>query len=456
MRFKEFKPLNCVLGVFGKTWSSFERQRVSAVIPAFNESKNISNVIKALKTTNGVDEILVVDDGSTDGTAETARRLGARVVRHKQNLGKGAAIKTGIKNARNDVLVFLDADLENMTSKKIFLLAEPVVSEEASFSKATFKRGEGGRVTELAAKPLLEYLFPGFSLSEPLSGQFCATKRLLKRLEIADDWGVDIALVLDVLEQGEKIVEVNIGSLKHKHRPLSSLAITSRQVIKTILQRAGFFAKKHKLIVLDFDKTLVSASSIGVISRKLGFRKGLDELRKQFYAGKITERQLTQHIARLLKGKDERQLTRSAEEIPKNPYAVETLTYLKRMGYKLVVVSYAFKRVITSVFPQGFFDEIISPRLHDKNGVFTGRCSIPFSRVDAGKNVFSKGAALKFLMQKHSLKKEEVIAVGDSSQDMEMFEKAGLSVCINPSSKKVEESASVRLNSLAELIVLAS
>jgi len=456
MRFKEFKPIKSVLKVFGKAWGDMELAPVSAIIPAFNESKTIASVIEALKKTRSVSEIIVVDDGSTDATAAIARKAGARVVRHAKNLGKGHAIKTGVRRAKNDVLLFVDGDLENISPSKLFPLIEPVALGQAPFAKATFKRGEGGRVTELAAKPLLGYLFPGFSLSEPLSGQFCATRELLERLDISNDWGVDIALVLDALEGGEKIVEVNIGSLKHKHRSLSSLAVTSRHVIKTILQRAGFFANKHKLIVLDFDKTLAAESSISFVSRKLGFERSLERERKKFYSGRITERQLTQKIAFFLKGKTPRQLAAASSELPKTPYAVETLTYLKRMGYTLAVVSYAFKQVITAVFPQGFFDAVFSPDLTEKNGVFTGECKVPFPNAASRNHVFSKGAAFRFLLNKYGVRKEESIAVGDSTQDLEMFEHAGLSICINPSTREVERSASVQLNSLAELIVLAS
>jgi len=83
---------------------------VSVVIPAYNEEEGIASVVAAVLAGGAWREVLVVDDGSTDRTAERASAAGARVVRHPYNKGNGAAVKTGVREARGDVVLFMDAD----------------------------------------------------------------------------------------------------------------------------------------------------------------------------------------------------------------------------------------------------------------------------------------------------------------------------------------------------------
>lgn len=100
---------------------------VAAVIPAFDEEKTIGGVIAAVRAADLVGEIIVVDDGSKDGTAEAARRAGARVVSHARNLGKGSALETGVRAAEADILLFTDADLIGFTPEHVAALVTPVL-----------------------------------------------------------------------------------------------------------------------------------------------------------------------------------------------------------------------------------------------------------------------------------------------------------------------------------------
>ncbi|HII39162.1 TPA: glycosyltransferase, partial [Candidatus Micrarchaeota archaeon] len=257
----------------------FLGERVSVVVPCFNECATVGHVVAIAKSSPLVDEVIVVDDGSSDDSSAVAKDAGARVVRHSRNKGKGAAILSGARAARNSVLVFVDADFVNLGSEAIESLALPVLEREAELCKASFDRS-GGRVTELTAKPLLEFLFPEVSLQQPLSGQFAVRKKLLKQLDVSNDWGIDIGILLDSIKRGERVIEVNIGRVEHKHRSLSEVAATSREVTKTILEKAGFLAKKHKLVLFDFDRTLVAGSSIEALAEGLGFTSRLEAARK--------------------------------------------------------------------------------------------------------------------------------------------------------------------------------
>ena len=92
---------------------------VSVVIPAFNEEKTVAEVVEAARNSDMVTEVIVVDDGSTDSTAEVAENAGAKVIRHTSNRGKGAALRTGFKHSKGEIVAFVDADLKNMTTEKL-------------------------------------------------------------------------------------------------------------------------------------------------------------------------------------------------------------------------------------------------------------------------------------------------------------------------------------------------
>jgi len=107
--------------------------KLSIIIPVFNEEKTISELIKAVvdvKIPHVEKEIIVVDDGSTDGTISKIPTAGIKFIKHDKNQGKGAAVKTGIDNATGDYIIIQDADLE-YNPKQIELLTEPVLSNKA-------------------------------------------------------------------------------------------------------------------------------------------------------------------------------------------------------------------------------------------------------------------------------------------------------------------------------------
>ena len=157
-----------------------EKNKVSVIIPAFNEEETVGSVVEVTKKLSYVDEVIVVDDGSKDKTVEEAEKAGAIVISHETNQGKGSAIKTGVKNATGDILAFIDADISNLNTKKIDLMIKPILEGKAEITKTKFSR-ESGRVTELTAKPLLGFFFPELNLEQPLSGQFAGKRSALNK-----------------------------------------------------------------------------------------------------------------------------------------------------------------------------------------------------------------------------------------------------------------------------------
>jgi glycosyltransferase involved in cell wall biosynthesis len=114
---------------------------VSAIIPAYNESETVGRVIDALKQAAHITEIIVVDDGSEDATAVEARRHGARVVKLDVNSGKGAAMTAGAKQAKEEILLFLDADLEGLTASHVEALITPLMTGSKDMTVGVFKKG---------------------------------------------------------------------------------------------------------------------------------------------------------------------------------------------------------------------------------------------------------------------------------------------------------------------------
>lgn len=222
-------------------------QKVAVILPAYNEEENVGAVIKVIKKVKYVDDIIVVDDGSSDRTGEVAKSLGATVITHDKNKGKGEAIKTGYNFTDADIIAFIDADISNLTKHKVDAIIRPILEGKTEITKTKFARASG-RVTELTAKPLLNFFFPEISFEQPLSGQFAAKKSALKKINFEPDYGVDVGIVLDADVHGISIEEVDIGEIEHDMSPLSDLHMMANEVVRTIMDRAN---KYGRLIMID-------------------------------------------------------------------------------------------------------------------------------------------------------------------------------------------------------------
>ena len=217
--------------------------KVSVVIPAYNEEKYIAKVITMVKKTKIAEEIIVVDNNSSDNTSAIAKENGAKVIFCKRQ-GKGYAMETGIKKATGDIIMFLDGDICNYKVGFLRSLIKPIINNEADFVKGTFSRS-GGRVTELVARPLLELTFPKLSrFSQPLSGIIAGKKELFKSITLDKNYGVDVGILIDVYNAKARITEVNIGKIKNYSQDWHSLIDMSKQVTKSILSRTKIKIKE--------------------------------------------------------------------------------------------------------------------------------------------------------------------------------------------------------------------
>jgi len=124
--------------------------RVAAIVPALNEEANVGNVLKVLLESKDLDEVILVDDGSRDKTAEIGERLGAKVIRlpKKGGSGKGNAMKEGVKNTNADIIVFFDADLKNLSQEHVSLLVKPLLNKKAVMCVGIRERRGWGKISE--------------------------------------------------------------------------------------------------------------------------------------------------------------------------------------------------------------------------------------------------------------------------------------------------------------------
>jgi Glycosyl transferase family 2 len=201
---------------------------LAVVIPARNESDRISATVTAAAQIRGVDLIVVVDDGSADGTGAAAAAAGAIVARHARNRGKAAAMETGAEAIRvieaeraaagsetgsaPRYLLFLDADLAG-TADQAGPLAEPVRAGQADMTIAVFsarvRQGGHGLVIGLAGAGIERVT--GWRPAEPLNGQRCLTRAAFEAARpLATGWGAETGLTIDLLRQGMRIAEVQV------------------------------------------------------------------------------------------------------------------------------------------------------------------------------------------------------------------------------------------------------
>lgn len=432
-------------------FKGFSAHSVTVIIPAYNESKRIKKVINVVKKAK-VNDIIVVDDGSEDNTYNIAKSCGVDVIRHEYNRGKGAAIKTGIENANGNILLFLDADLTNITPKKIDSIINPIIKDEADFVKTSFTL-KRGRVTELVVKPLLKVMQPSINFKQPISGQFALKKELVRYIDIDDRWGVDIQILLQLVKKEVRICEVDLGFLKHKKQPLKSKINMSEEVIRAVLSETGVIAKKHKLIIFDLDNTLIRERSIDIIAKKIGFYPELMGLREKLNKNLIKDYNITLKLAKILKGKTKDDFERICEKLTIEKNALKVIDRLNKRRYKLAIVSVAFSPIVEYFAKKLGITDIVCPTLiANKYGTYTGKV-IPKKSTNPKccDKIICKSDAAKGLMKKYNLKPEECIAVGDGKSDECLFSACGLSLVYRPKAPI----SGIKISDLSEILIYA-
>lgn len=176
---------------------------VSAIVPAYNEAERIDKVIQALYI-DAIEEIIVVDDGSTDGTGQVAESLGVSLVRLPENRGKARALDLGVEAAENEILIFLDADLVGLKSHHVKDMIDEYGKSEADIILGVFHNGRLN--TDISQK-----------LNPHLSGQRVVSKEIFSHLDRSQikEFGVEIAMTKLALKKGLKMKKVKLEGVTH-------------------------------------------------------------------------------------------------------------------------------------------------------------------------------------------------------------------------------------------------
>lgn len=215
--------------------------RVDVIIPAYNERERIESTVNAVRNLEHVEKIIVVDDASGDGTADIVEKLDVTLVRMKQNGGKGKAIREGLKLVESEAVALLDGDLGSSASELSKLIA-PVVDGDADFTIAKFgkakKKGGFGMVKQLAKKGV--YFYTKQEIDTTLSGQRVYRREVIDSISyIPDRFGIEVAMTVEALRQGYKLVEVEVD-MTHAEtgRDISGFLHRGRQfwdILKTLM-----------------------------------------------------------------------------------------------------------------------------------------------------------------------------------------------------------------------------
>jgi len=269
---------------------------VSVVLPALNEEPTVGAIVEVIRRAFVediplVDELVVIDSGSTDRTAAVAADAGARVVpvdailpAHGHVPGKGEALWKSLFVTDGDLLVFLDSDVQAFDPCFVVGLLGPLISDpDVGYVKGLYDRPVattegllatgGGRVTELTARPLLGALWPHLSgFVQPLSGEYAGRRRLLERVPFVSHYGVELGLLIDLAELAgvDALAQVDLGTRRHRHQTDAALGRMAGQILQTALARCpSLQVPGDELVqfVRDGDDVEAVAWDVGVVER---------------------------------------------------------------------------------------------------------------------------------------------------------------------------------------------
>src|SRR3954470_20553236 len=249
---------------------------VSVVLPALNEEETVGDIVSVIRhdlmqQVPLVDEIVVVDSGSTARPSEVAAAAGARVV-HRDDIlpripavpGKGEVLWRSLLATSGDIVCFIDADLKEFSSDFVSGIVGPLLTDpEVDLVKGMYDRplggaaGQGGRVTELMARPLLNMHWPQLAgFVQPLGGEYAARRSLLEQLPFPVGYGVELGMLVDALHLVglDALAQVDVGVRKHRHQDGQALGRMAAQIYRTAQLR---LARGHLVrpVLTQFDRT---------------------------------------------------------------------------------------------------------------------------------------------------------------------------------------------------------
>jgi glucosyl-3-phosphoglycerate synthase len=261
-------------------------QRVTVCLPARNEEATVGEIVATIREhlverCPLVDELLVVDDHSTDDTARQAAAAGAKVVdaasvltEHGGSPGKGGALWRSLHESTGDLVVWCDSDVTNFSPQFVVGLLGPLLTEpDIAYVKGFYRRplgtgGDGGgRVTELVARPLLALLHPELrDVAQPLSGEYAGRRQVLEQVPFVAGYGVEVGLLIDLAARfgTDAMAQVDLGTRRHRNRSLVELGPQAMTIMQVALRRAqpGLVPVEAQLDRPDAPSVVVSAHEL--------------------------------------------------------------------------------------------------------------------------------------------------------------------------------------------------
>jgi glucosyl-3-phosphoglycerate synthase len=426
---------------------------VTVIIPTLNEQTTISYVVKLVKKSPLVSEILVIDDKSLDETIKSAKSDKVKIYTSTK-LGKGASMRDGMLLACSEIIIYLDADITTYPKNIIDLLAAPIINDKADFVKSYFNR-QAGRVTELVAKPLLSLLFPEIShFSQPLSGMIAGKKSLFEKVSFENDYGVDIGLLIDMHHLKARIAEVNIGYIENRMQSWEALGRMSKEVSSAILKRAELikqsnleilenisiirdqmdFAIKEsvlglkKMLIFDMDNTILHNSFITTLATKFNFKEKLIAIVSE-NSNPYTRTKL---IAKLLKGLNIKQLLDIVDSIPITHDFKNIVNVFRKNGYVCGIISDSYDCITNHLVNKFDLDFSIANELEFSNSIATGEVKVPSVFIKTKESNcnhdFCKSNAMREVAKRYNIDVKNIIAIGDSESDICMIKDCGIGI----------------------------
>lgn len=242
--------------------------KISLCFPTLNESKTIGNILdivnKEIYKPGLVDEVVIIDSDSMDRTVDIVKEKGFEVFEHSRifpglgsHRGKGEALWKSLFVLKGDIIIWCDSDIKNFHSRFIYGLLGPLLlRDDISFVKGFYQRplkmngsymkGEGGRVTELLVRPMLNYHYPQLGgIFQPLSGEYAGRREVFENIPFFTGYGVESGMLIDIYEKFglESIAQVNIKRRVHRNQPLSALSRMAFGILQAISKKLEFYGK---------------------------------------------------------------------------------------------------------------------------------------------------------------------------------------------------------------------
>ncbi len=273
-----------------------KKKTISVVIPTLNEEGSVGKVINVIKDSlfdkyKLIDEIIVIDSGSTDNTKEVVEKNGIKFIcskdilkKYKWHKGKGENLWKALYVTKGDIIVYIDADIDNIHPRFVYGLVGPLLTNDKigytkGFYKRPIKSGKeiqplgGGRTTELTVRPLLNMFFPRLSgFIQPLSGEYAARRSILEKIPFFTGYGVETAMLIDITKKFglKKIAQVDLKRRVHRNQTLAGLSNQAFGILGVFSKRANTLGKFILVKeIRDMYRIIERSNNNGLIEYKL-------------------------------------------------------------------------------------------------------------------------------------------------------------------------------------------